>query len=231
MNEQQFSPDRKNNCYIDFTGAAQRMQEDIAAFEATHPGQSGLQHILEDISQRHSAQEMIHRVAGGLGVLLNPRDLSTGVPTYGVEEVMVVTNIGTTIGLGLCRKQLLEANIAPKELVPQGLKGCGCEPPKSPKPEFDDLVRLHEAARGQVEYSSYGLALIDPGLTETIEDWLDEAVPNIRLQGFARTGLGIFLRNANHKLQECDAYRMRHEANAGVSWDDLLGYCQKNPGS
>lgn len=228
MNEQQFSPDRKNNCYIDFVGAAQRMQEDIAAFEATHPRQSGLQHILEDISQRHSAQEMIHRVAGGLGVLLNPRDLSTGKPTYGVEEVMVVTNIGTTIGLGLCREQLLDANIAPKELVPQGLKGCGFEPPKSPKPEFDDLVRLHEAARGQVEYSSYGLALIDPGLTETIEDWLDEAVPNIRLQGFARTGLGIFLRNANKKLEEHDTRKMTEEARQKINWDSLLGYCQEN---
>lgn len=67
MNEQQFSPDRKNSCYIDFTGAAQRMQEDIAAFEAAHPGQSGLQHILDDIAQPHSAQEMVSRVAKGLG--------------------------------------------------------------------------------------------------------------------------------------------------------------------
>ena len=231
MNEQQFSPNRKNNCYIDFTGAAQRMQEDIAAFEATHPGQSGLQHILEDISQRHSAQEMIHRAAGGLGVLLNPRDLSTGEPTYGVEEVMVVTNIGTTIGLGLCREQLLDANIAPKELVPQGLKGCGIKPPKSPKPEFDDLVRLHEAARGQVEYSSYGLVLIDPGLTETIEDWLDEAVPNSELQGIARTGLGIFLGNANKKLEEYDTRKMTEEARQKVNWDSLLDYCQDNPGN
>ena len=228
MNEQQFSPDRKNNCYIDFVGAAQRMQEDIAAFETTHPGQSGLQHILEDISQRHSAQEMIHRVAGGLGILLNPRDLSTGELEHEVEEVMVITNIGTTIGLGLCREQLLETNIAPKELVPQGLKGCGFKPPKGPKLEFDDLVRLREAAEDQVKYSRPGLALIDPGLAETIEGWLDEAVPTIRLQVFARTGLGIFLRNANKKLEEYDTRKMTEEARQKVNWDSLLGYCQEN---
>ena len=231
MNEQQFSPDRKHNCYIDFVGAAQRMQEDIAAFETAHPGQSGLQHILEDISQRHSAQEMIHRVAGGLGILLNPRDLSTGKLEHEVEEVMVITKIGTTIGLGLCREQLLDANIAPKELVPQGLKGCGFEPPKGPKLELDDLLRLCELRDEQIKTSSYGLVLIDPETIKIIKDWLNEAVPNSKLQGIARTGLGIFLRNANKKLEEYDTRKMTEEARQKINWDSLLDYCQDNPGN
>ena len=230
MNEQQFSPDRKNNCYIDFVGAAQRMQERIATFEEAHPGQSGLQHILDDISQRHSAQEMIHRVAGGLGILLNPRDLSTGKPEHGTEEAMVVTNIGTTIGLCLCREQLLDANIAPKELVPQGLKGCGFEPPKGPKLESDDLLRLRELRDEQIKTASYGLALIDPETIKIIKDWLNEAVPNSELQGIARTGLGIFLGNANKKLEEYDTRKMTEEARQKINWDSLLDYCQDNPG-
>lgn len=92
-------------------------------------------------------------------------------------------------------------------------------------------MRLREAAEDQVKYSRPGLALIDPGLAETIEGWLDEAVPTIRLQVFARTGLGIFLRNANKKLEEYDTRKMTEEARQKVNWDSLLGYCQENSGN
>lgn len=74
---------------------------------------------------------------------LNPRDLSTGKPEHGTEEAMVVTNIGTTIGLCLCREQLLDANIAPG-LIPQGLKVVDLSLQRVRSLESDDLLRLRE---------------------------------------------------------------------------------------
>ncbi len=221
MNEQQFSPDRKHNCYINFVGATQRMQERITTFEEIHRGQSGLGYVLDDIAQPHSAQEMVSRVAKGLGVIINPRDLSTGNPFHDPVKVMIETAKGAVIGLGLCKEQLRDTGISPKDLVPSDLKSQMHKP--------GDMNELHKLAERYLELSGHGLALMDPATQEIVESWIDEATPQIDRQIFTKTGLGIFLRNANFKLQECDAYKMRHEANAGgVDWDDLLGYCQEN---
>ena len=223
MNEQQFSPDRKHNCYIDFTGAAQRMQEDIAAFEATHGEQDAVNRVLDSIIKPKEGQRMANRAARGLGVLLTPRDISTGNPNREFQDVAVATVRGVAIGLGLCEEQLRGARIDPEILVPKAFGSLVVSPDKVPE--------LHELAETYVKVSGHGLALMDPATEEMVESWIDRATPQIDRQIFTKTGLGIFLRNANFKLQEYDAYKMRHEASAGVNWDSLLDYCQDNPGN
>lgn len=220
MNEQQFSPDRKNNCYIDFTGAAQRIQERIADFEETHGEQDAVNRALDFIKRSKEGQRMANRVERGLGILLTPRDVSNGKPNCPFQEVATATARGAVIGLGLCEDQLRGARIDPEILVPKILGSLVVSPDKVPE--------LHEYADEYVQLSGHGLALMDPATEEMIESWIDRATPQIDRQIFTKTGLGIFLRNANFKLQEYDAYKMRHEASVGVSWDDLLGYCQEN---
>lgn len=220
MNEQQFSPDRKNNCYIDFTGAAQRIQERIADFEETHGEQDAVNRALDFIKRSKEGQRMANRVERGLGILLTPRDVSNGKPNCPFQEVATATVRGAVIGLGLCEDQLRGARIDPEILVPKILGSLVVSPDKVPE--------LHEYADKYVRLSGHGLALMDPATEEIVESWIDRATPQIDRQIFTKTGLGIFLRNANFKLQEYDAYKMRHEASAGVSWDDLLGYCQEN---
>lgn len=223
MNEQQFSPDRKNSCYIDFTGAAQRMQEDIAAFETAHGEQDAVNRALDFIKRSKEGQRMANRVERGLGILLTPRDVSNGKPNCPFQEVATATVRGAVIGLGLCEEQLRGARIDPEILVPKVLGRLVVSP--------DEVPELHKCADKYVQLSEHGLALMDPATEEIVESWIDRATPQIDRQIFTKTGLGIFLRNANFKLQEYDARKMRHEANAGVRWDDLLGYCQKNSGS
>lgn len=223
MNEQQFSPDRKNNCYIDFTGAAQRIQERIADFEGTCGEQDAVNRALDFIIRSKEGQRMADRAARGLGVILTPRDISTGNPNREFQDVAVATVRGAAIGLGLCEDQLCGARIDPEILVPKILGSLVVSPDKVPE--------LHEYADKYVQLSGHGLALMDPATEEMVESWIDRATPQIDEQIYTKTGLGIFLRNANFKLQECDAYKMRHEASAGVSWDDLLDYCQDNPGN
>lgn len=221
MNEQQFSPDRKHNCYIDFTGAAQRMQEDIAACETAHGKQDAVNRVLDSIIKPKEGQRMAKRVARGLGVLLTPRNVSDGNPNCPFQDVMTATVRGAAIGLGLCEYQLRGARIDPEILVPKVLGRLVVSP--------DEVPELHKCADKYVRLSGHGLALMDPATEEMVESWIDRATPQIDRQIFTKTGLGIFLRNANFKLQECDAYKMRHEANAGgVNWDDLLDYCQEN---
>ncbi len=220
MNEQQFSPDRKNNCYIDFTGAAQRIQERIADFEETHGEQDAVNRALDSIKRSKEGQRMANRVERGLGILLTPRDVSNGKPNCPFQEVATATVRGAAIGLGLCEDQLRGARIDPEILVPKILGSLVVSPDKVPE--------LHEYADEYVRLSGHGLALMDPATEEMVESWIDRATPQIDRQIFTKTGLGIFLRNANLKLQEYDARKMRHEANARVSWDDLLGYCQEN---
>ena len=224
MNEQQFSPDRKNNCYIDFTGATQRMQEDIAAFEAARGEQDAVNRALDSIKRSEEGQRMANRVERGLGILLTPRDVSNGKPNCPFQEVATATVRGAVIGLGLCEDQLRGARIDPEILVPKVLGRLVVSP--------DEVPELYKCADKYVQLSEHGLALMDPATEEMVESWIDRATPQIDRQIYTKTGLGIFLRNANFKLQECDAYKMRHEANAGgVDWDDLLGYCQDNPGN
>ena len=221
MNEQQFSPDRKHNCYIDFVGAAQRMQEDIAAFETAHGEQDAVNRVLDSIIKSEEDQRMANRVERGLGVLLTPRNVSDGNPNRPFQEVATATVRGVAIGLGLCEEQLRGARIDPEILVPKAFGSLVVSP--------DEVPELHKYADKYVQLSEYGLALMDPATEEIVESWIDRATPQIDRQIFTKTGLGIFLRNANFKLQECDTYKMRHEANAGgVDWDDLLGYCQES---
>lgn len=221
MNEQQFSPDRKNNCYIDFTGAAQRIQERIADFEETHGEQDAVNRALDFIIRSEEGQRMAYRAARGLGIILIPRDVSDGKPNREFQEVATATVRGVAIGLGLCEEQLRGARIDPEILVPKAFGDLVVSPDKVPE--------LHELADKYVKVSGHGLALMDPATEEIVESWIDRATPQIDRQIYTKTGLGIFLRNANFKLQECDAYKMRHEANAGgVNWDDLLDYCQES---
>lgn len=220
MNEQQFSPDRKNNIYIDFAGAVERIHERIADSEKT---QSGLSCILYDAVRLDGAWIVVDRSARGLGNVLVPRDLSTGEPNCEPRDVAAATARGVLIGWSLCEDQLCDARIDPEILVPKVPGNLVVSPDKAPE--------LYNQADNYIKLSGHGLALMDPNTQGIVESWIDEVTPQIDRQIYTKTGLGIFLHNANSKLQECDARRMRHEASAGVDWDDLLGYCQKNSGS
>ena len=133
MNEQQFSPDRKNNCYIDFTGAAQRIQERIADFEETHGEQDAVNRALDFIKRSKEGQRMANRVERGLGILLTPRDVSNGKPNCPFQEVATATTRGAVIGLGLCEDQLRGARIDPEILVPKILGSLVVSPDKVPQ--------------------------------------------------------------------------------------------------
>ena len=218
MNEQQFSPDRKNNIYIDFAGAVERIHERIADSEKA---QSGLSCILYDAVQLDGAWVVVDRSARGLGNVLVPWDLSTGKPNHEPRDVAAATARGVLIGWSLCEDQLCDARIDPEILVPKVPGNLVVSPDKVPE--------LRNQADNYIKLSGHGLALMDPNTQGIVESWIDEVTPQIDRQIYTKTGLGIFLHNANSKLQECDARKMEYEANAGVSWDDLLDYCQENP--